>query len=272
MPRGIITRMAGRVRPAIFSFVGLVGSTLVAAPPALGPSPAGAVVFRHDRSDSAAIALGAPFAAVGRLVPDGSGTLIAPTWVATAAHVAARVRAGSTIAFGESTATVKRVVIHPEGTSKPGVPPEVDLALVELDAPVVGIEPVALYRGRDELGKTLTIVGSGDFGNPRAPLARADGRRRAVTNVVSDAGPRRFFLRFDAPPAGTASEGVGGPGDSGGPALWEHDGKIFLVGVSSASMDGKPGQYGVTDVYTRVGSYVRWIDETMMGSREKKSP
>jgi hypothetical protein len=28
-------------------------------------------------------------------------------------------------------------------------------------------------------------------------------------------------------------------------------------------MNGKPGQYGVTDVYVRVSSYAAWIDETI---------
>jgi hypothetical protein len=28
-------------------------------------------------------------------------------------------------------------------------------------------------------------------------------------------------------------------------------------------MDGKPGAYGVTDVYTRVGSYAGWIDSVI---------
>ena len=261
--------MAGTIRPAILPFV---GAAVVALSSAIGPISADAVVYRHDRSDSAAIALGAPFAAVGRIVPDGCCTLIAPTWAATAAHVAARVRPGTTVAFGDSTATVKRVVIHPEGAGRPGVPPEVDLALIELTAPVFGIEPATLHRGHDELGKRLTIVGYGDFGNPRAPLTRSDNRRRAVTNIVSDAGPRRIFMKFDPPPAGTPNEGVGGPGDSGGPALWEHDGKIFLVGVSSASMDGKPGQYGVVDVYTRVSSYIAWIESTMNGSSRPISP
>lgn len=31
---------------------------------------------------------------------------------------------------------------------------------------------------------------------------------------MSDAGPVRLFLHFDAPPAGTDLEGVGGPGAS----------------------------------------------------------
>lgn len=124
---------------------------------------------------------------------------------------------------------------------------------------------MALYRGRSEFGAPVVIVGVGDFGTPRRPLTRTDGSRRAVTNVVVDAGPRRLFMKFDAPPAGTDLEGVGGPGDSGGPALLDVGGSWQVAGVSSASMDGKPGQYGVTDVYTRVGSYVEWIDTSLKG-------
>jgi secreted trypsin-like serine protease len=70
-------------------------------------------------------------------------------------------------------------------------------------------------------------------------------------------------MRFDAPPGGTQYEGVGGPGDSGGPALLQDGGKTWLVGISSASMNGRPGQYGVTDVYTRVSSYAQWIDRVI---------
>ena len=108
-------------------------------------------------------------------------------------------------------------------------------------------------------------MGYGDFGTPHVPLTRTDGRRRAATNVVVDAGPRRLFMKFDAPPGGTDLEGVGGPGDSGGPALVDVGGSWQVAGVSSASMDGKPGQYGVTDVYTRVSSYVEWIDAVLSG-------
>jgi secreted trypsin-like serine protease len=30
-------------------------------------------------------------------------------------------------------------------------------------------------------------------------------------------------------------------------------------------MNGKPGTYGVVDVYTRISSYVDWIDMTIAG-------
>lgn len=224
---------------------------------------ASAVVIRHDRTDADMLRVAVRFEAAGQVLPDGGCTLIAPAWVVTAAHVAASLGPGSQVRFGERKYAVKRTVLHPEGTSPRGVPPEVDLALVELAEPVIGVKPAELYRGRGELGQTALIVGYGDYGTPRAPLNHSDGRRRAVANVVSDVGPRRIFMRFEEPPGGHEYEGVGGPGDSGGPAFVEDDGRLFIAGVSSASMGGKPGQYGITDVYTRISSYVEWIEGTM---------
>lgn len=223
-----------------------------------GTTPLEAVVIRHDRTDADAIEMGKRFAAAGRL-SDGGCTLVRPTWAITAAHVAMSLQPQSRLRFGEREYAVKRVILHPEGKAR-GVPPEVDLALIELAEPVTNVEPVALYRGREEQGKTVYVVGYGDYGVAGQPIQRSDGRRRAATNVIHDAGPRRLFMRFDAPPAGTELEGVGGPGDSGGPLFIEENGRLYLAGVSSASMDGKPGSYGVVDVYTRVSSYVDWIE------------
>lgn len=225
-------------------------------------SPIGAVVIRHDKNDADALRLGERFDAVGRVLPDGGCTLIAPTWVVTAAHVAASIPRDGQVQFGDSTYGVKRTILHPRGVGRKGIPPEVDLALVELSRPVEQIRPVELYRGQSELDRTVFIVGYGDYGNPRSGMNRTDGRRRAVTNIVDDAGPYRIFMTFDEPPNGSSHEGVGAAGDSGGPALLEQDGTLFLAGVSSAS-DGKPGQYGVRDIYTRVGSYIDWIEMTM---------
>lgn len=231
----------------------------------LHAAPLRAVVVRHDRSDAAAVELGRRFVAAGNVLPDGGCTLIAPAWAVTAAHVAARLRPGSQVEFEGRAATVRRVVAHPEATGPVGAPPEVDLALIEFTAPVDGIEPVPLYRGQEELGKPAFIVGHGDYGIAGAPFQRTDGKRRAVTNAIDDAGPKRVFMTFDAPPAGSALEGVGAPGDSGGPAFIEVNGRLLLVGVSSASMNGKPGTYGVVDVYTRISSYADWIEKTIAG-------
>lgn len=169
------------------------------------------------------------------------------------------------VEFDGTPSTVKRVVAHPDATGPAGAPPDVDLALLELTTAVEGVEPVALYKGREELGLAAFIVGYGDYGVAGTPFQRTDGRRRAVTNTIDDAGPKRIFLTFDAPPSGSPLEGVGAPGDSGGPALIEVDGRLVRVGVSSASMNGKPGTYGVVDVYTRISSYADWIETTTAG-------
>jgi hypothetical protein len=160
---------------------------------------------------------------------------------------------------------VKRAWIHPQGTAAGNRPPEVDLALLELESPVDGIEPLAINRGRDEAGRTAFLVGVGDYGKAGQPLAPTDHRTRAATNTVTDAGPMRLFFAFEAPPQGTDLEGVSGPGDSGGPALLERDGGIVVAGVSSGA-DGPPGRYGLTDIYTRVSTHADWIDRMIQAS------
>ena len=131
------------------------------------PPDSVAVVIRHDKGDTDVLRLGQRFEAVGRVLPDGACTLVAPTWVATAAHVAASITADSKIQFGNKKYAVKRTVIHPEGVKRKGRPPEVDLALVELAEPVKKIKPIELYKEGKELGKTFFIVGYGDYGSPQ---------------------------------------------------------------------------------------------------------
>jgi len=252
-------------------FVATYAAAFAAA--GLAPALAWATALRHDRADAAVLELGARFPAVGQVLPDGGCTLIAPRWVITAAHVAAAIpKMGGRVRFEGREYPVARVILHPEAKVEPGRPPEVDLALVELAAAVEGVEPLPAFRGDDEFGKQAVIVGFGDIGDGKNAPKHTDGKRRAVTNVVSDAGPRRLFFHFDEPPAGTDLEGVGAGGDSGGPALLVGDGKTYVAGVSSASGGGKPGRYGVDDIYTRVSRYVEWIDRTVGADKASDAP
>ncbi len=225
-------------------------------------------MYRHDRPDSAYVALAAPYQGLVHLnlgkpggPADGEGTLIAPRWVLTAAHVAGELRSGHRVSIGSKLYSVDTVLAHPNW--RDGGPN--DLALVRLAAPVLDAQPVPLWRGRDELGRRITIVGYGDFGTGLSGPIANDGRIRAATNCIDRATDPWLIFTFDPPdsPNTTPFEGVSGPGDSGGPAFLEFDATIYLAGISSGQSSratgGKPGRYGVVEYYTRVSSYVRWI-------------
>lgn len=240
--------------------VGATGMVLIAGI-TMRPTQTLAIVARHDRPDDALLALGERFPATGKIGPDGSCTLIAPTWVVTAGHVARSVKPGvNWVRFDKKAYIVKRVVMHPDCKSVENRPPKTDLALIELAEPVSGILSVPLYRRDDEKGKSIFLAGYGDRGDGRSKPLLTDGKLRAATNVVDGVRPTRILFDFSEPPAGTDLEGVSGPGDSGGPAFIEIHGKPALVGVSSAAMNGKPGRYGVTEVYTRISAFAEWID------------
>lgn len=233
----------------------------------LAVAPCDAVIIQHNKSDADALKLGLRFAAAGTVIPDGGCTLIHPRWVATAAHVAHMLKTGKhKVRIADQEYGIDLIVVHPDGQPMPNRPPEVDLALMRLAKEVdEAVKPVLLYRKTDEENKTVIVVGSGDVGDGLSRPKRSDGKRRAATNVVERVDENRIFIDFDEPPAGTKLEGVGGPGDSGGPLFLEVDDQTYLVGVSSGSI-GREGRYGLTDVYTRVSTWAKWIDETIAKS------
>jgi hypothetical protein len=199
-----------------------------------------AVIRRHDRPDSDVLVDEADWPAVVTFFEgDGAGTLVAAKWILTAAHTAANIPPDHQFPVGGSTARVVRVVEHPgEG---------VDLALVEL-----------------QQGREAVLLGRGDFGTGRDGVQGQDQRLRRVTNRIDDADERWLRFRFDAPPVGTHLEGVGGEGDSGGPALIEGDGGMWIAGVSSwQDHDGPLGTYGCVEYYARVSTQAEWIRTTI---------
>lgn len=226
-------------------------------------SPAAAIVVRHDRDDARYREMAERFPQAVAIRPDGAGVIVGDRWVLTAAHVARGIsRREARVVVGDREIPVKRFHLHPEWTSMPH-----DVALLELAEPVGDVTPVKLYRSQDEVGQTVTFVGCGDTGDGRSGPVKADGIKRAATNVVERADDDWIYFTFDEGDAATDLEGVSGPGDSGGPALVVRDGDVFTLGVSVFA-DGKgkgPGRYGVLEGYTRVSTHAAWIDSVIGG-------
>ena len=229
-------------------------------------TPPPVIVRRHDRADSAYVALARQFPCVGTFGRMGDGTLIAPTWVITAAHVARGVMARMatpTIRFGGHEYPVKAVFIHPAWTD---LGPH-DMALVQLAAPVRGIVPARLYDDNREAAQVAYLVGNGKTGTGATRDRVDDDIWRAATSRVDSTSATSLFLSFDAPPDGTELEGAPSAGDSGGPALLRRARQLYVAGISSAGFDGAsgPASYGAVDVYTRVSTHRAWAASVLAG-------
>jgi hypothetical protein len=159
---------------------------------------------------------------------------------------------------------VAAVHLHPGWRAAPGPSPN-DIALIELREAVPSRRRAMPYRSDDEAGKEIVLVGAGDSGTGLSGPSEGDGRLRAGSNRIDAVRDGEIVFDFDAPDAEDATdlEGVSGPGDSGGPALFVAGDSLFVVGVSVAQ-DGQgrgPGRYGAVEFYTRVSRYSAWIDE-----------
>ncbi|SDD40223.1 S1 family peptidase [Kordiimonas lacus] len=199
------------------------------------------------------------------------GTLVAPQWIVTAAHVAEHAKIGDNILIGHEERSVEQLVFHPSwDAERVGSEGVTDLALIKLEKPVTSVAPARLYREQDETGKRISILGWGRTGDGIDPALVKDGRFRQGFNIIEEADKRLRF-RFDAPDSGKAVEfeAVSGPGDSGGPAFITKGQHRFLAGVSSFQQDETyPGIYGVTENYERISNHIEWL----LGTINRASP
>jgi hypothetical protein len=248
------------------------GIAVVSALGFLLSTPGWAILIRPDRPDEKYLELATKYpASVCLNLPDGEATLIAPRWLLTAAHLAKDIKTGAaskTITIGNKEYGVDKVIPHPDyKNAKSGA----DLALIKLTEAVADIQPVPVYRGTDEAGKIATIVGHGYSGTlDKGPVSKDkwDKKKRAATNKVERVIQKKWLMFVvNLPDKATDLEGAGGPGDSGGPAFIEEDGKVYVAGVSSftddANGDGIIGNYGDREAYTRVSAFAEWIDKTI---------
>lgn len=200
---------------------------------------------------------------------DGMGTLIHPYWILTAAHVAIGMSSENEIEFADGTYAIEQIVVHPNfrNWSEAVALAKNDIALIKLVRPVEAIAPILLCQQKNELTEIVTFLGSGDFGNGSIGPDSVDARLRKATNRVEAVDQEWLVFKFDAPPNGTALEGISGPGDSGGPALIAVGEEWAIAGISSGQDSGTlgEGRYGVLEYYTRVSQYIGWI-ESVIGS------
>ncbi len=234
-----------------------------------GPA-AHAILMRPDKSDSEYQKLAERYPSSMILnAPDGEGVLIAPRWVLTAAHMGhalLAMRPLPKLTVGNKDYAIKRIYLHPQW-SKGG---RYDIALLQLDGAVEDVAPTPVYRGSEEKGKTVVIVGHGYQGTIIAGAVKNadwDKKKRAAEMIVTDVRKTLIAMKLlpldRAPPL----HGTGGPGDSGGPAYLEVDGKRYVAGISfgtdDTNSDGIFGNIGDIEIHTRVSVYADWIDEVI---------
>jgi secreted trypsin-like serine protease len=231
-----------------------------------------AIVIRHDVASAEYEQFASQFKGIatfwgqfqGKSSVEGTGMLIAESWVLTAAHVANVLKPGAKVQIGADVYWVKRCVLHPDWRDQQFAN---DIALVELTEPTSLKEWPQLYTQPDEQGLVLTFVGRGDTGNGLQGVTTADTKMRAATNQVIQAQGQWLRFSFDQGASALPLEGISGPGDSGGPALVRKDDIWYLVGVSSwqnaEPTQWQEGRYGVIENYSRVSHHLNWIRQTL---------
>lgn len=235
--------------------------------------PAQAILIRPDREDAKYLELAEKYpASVGLNLPDGEGTLIERRWILTAAHLANDIKTGKEapkMTIGKKEYWAVKVVPHPDYKTAAGGN---DIALVMLNENVLDVRPVPIYRGTGEAGKVATLVGHGYGGTlTKGPVTKDkwDRKKRAGTNKIERVIEKRSWLVtvINGPHESTDLECGSGPGDSGGPAFIEEDGKLYVAGVGSFTDDTTNdkiiGNYGDREAYTRVSAFTAWIDKVI---------
>ena len=228
-----------------------------------------AIIIRDDRDDADYIVKDADYPALVDLIEKGDciGTLVHESFLLTVAHCAADMDEGDPLVINKTPNSVSKIILHPKWKKRRD---EYDIALLRLKKPVKNVTPLPIYRGSDEVGNSITLVGRGVTANGLRGErgAKNDGKLRKCTNIVTKVDDHFIEILFERPGEDgiTEIEGVGAAGDSGCPVFMRIDSVRYIAGLNSWG-DGpkgiKVGQYGAYDYQTRVSRYLEWLDSVV---------
>ncbi len=241
-----------------------------------GPADAQAIITRHDVDDAQYLVAGADYPELVEFLGPGDclATLVHPSFLLTVAHCATDLETGASLTVGGEARTVTTITLHPRWNDGDAF----DIALLRLDTPVLSVEPIALFRGEDELGSEIELLGRGLHGTGQEGESGAtdDGQLRRATNTIDGVDDHFLRLTFNPPTseAATMLEGVGAGGDSGGPVFLRRGGITYLAGLNAwgDSCDVDVAKYEANDYQIRVSQFAAWIDAGIAGRDSEDGP
>jgi len=195
------------------------------------------------------------FESVGIVNGGCTGTLISATSVLTAAHCLEDSDSGGflgnregTFEINGETYTTSKITPHPDYNTNTL---DNDLAIMELDRPVIGVTPSKIMTQTPKVGQILTLVGFGQGGTTNNPMDDF-GTKRVGQTPIDNVSATVISWNFDVGESNTA------PGDSGGPSFVTINGERFIAGITSGG-DGNPHQVGDHSFNTRIDAFASWI-------------
>ena len=151
-----------------------------------------------------------------------------------------------------------------------------DISLLKLSKPIQDALPAKLFDGKSERGMVTWFIGAGGSGTglqgQTIGYKENKGVLRKAQNKITDVTESDIVFKFERGSEGEPLEGVSGNGDSGGPAYIERSGQYDLVGISSRANSWflDVGEYGVTELYTRVSTYKDWVTQVINANDESE--